>query len=148
MAIRIPEEAADFSTPVNRRRQEDGPTRLERLIGGVAVRHPNRQLMTDGIRIRRRRKGDCRLVPGGPPAGHQQQPAPLKIEHARRATILTVNRGSQHITIKMTRSLKIADHQQLGECNPFCGKFGLRHRSLLYYLPVTISVSCTEEPYV
>src|SRR5437667_3256889 len=105
MAIRVPEEAADLSTPVNRRRQEDGPTCLERLIGSAAVRHPNRQLMTDGIRIRRWRKGDCGLVPGGPTAGHQQQPAPLKIEHARRATILTVNRGSQQIKIKMKRSL-------------------------------------------
>src|SRR2546423_13820905 len=129
MAVWVPEEAADPPPPVDRRLQEDAPTRLEYLIGSAAVRHPNRQLMTDDIRIRRRRKSDRGLVPGGSPAGHQQQPAPLKIEHARRATILTVDRGSQHISIKMTRPFKIADHQQVGECYPFRGKFALCHHS-------------------
>src|SRR5438270_13771179 len=77
--IRIPEKATNLSSPVNRRCQEDGPTRLERLIGGLAVRYPDRQLATDGIGIRGRRKGNCGLVPGGPTTGHQQQPAPLKL---------------------------------------------------------------------
>jgi hypothetical protein len=37
VAVRIAEEAADLSTPVDRRRQEDSTTRLERLIGGAKV---------------------------------------------------------------------------------------------------------------
>jgi hypothetical protein len=55
VAVRIAEEAADLSTPIDRRRQEDGTPRPERLIGGVAVRHTQCQLMTHGIGILRRR---------------------------------------------------------------------------------------------
>ncbi len=37
VAVRVPEEAADLSAPVDRRCQEDGTTGRERLVGGAAV---------------------------------------------------------------------------------------------------------------
>src|SRR5712692_3090816 len=94
VAVGIPEEAPDLATPVDRRRQEDRTTGLERLIRCPAVWHSQRQLMADGIRIGRRGKRDGRLVSGGPTASHQQQPAPLKREDAGGATIVTIDRGS------------------------------------------------------
>src|SRR5438034_5346006 len=129
VAVWIAEEAADLSTPVDWRRQEDGPSRFERLIGSTAVRHPKCQLVADSIRVLRWRKGDRGLVFGRPTAGHQEQPAPLKSEDARGATILAVDRGSQHISIELPRAVHVANHQQVGEDNPFRGKFGLCHHS-------------------
>src|SRR2546421_534949 len=74
VAVRIAEEAADLSAPVDRRRQEDGTTCLERLIGNAAVGHTKRQFMADAIRIRRRPESDRGLVPGRPAAGNKEQP--------------------------------------------------------------------------
>jgi len=87
------------------------------------------QLMADAIRIRRRPESDRGLVPGRPAAGNKEQSASLKIEDTRRAAILAVDGGSQHIPIQLPRTSKIADHQQVGKLNPLRGKIGLRHHS-------------------
>jgi hypothetical protein len=139
VAVRIAEEAADLSAPVDRQRQEDGTTRLERLIGSAAVGHTKRQLMADAIRIRRRPESDRGLVPGRPAAGNKEQPASLKIEDTRRAAILAVDGGSQHIPIQLPRTSKIADHQQVGKLNPSVGKSACVIIRLLKLFPASPS---------
>src|SRR5260370_33578096 len=47
MSIRIPEETANLSTPIDRRSQKNSPARLERLISSQAVRHANSQLVSN-----------------------------------------------------------------------------------------------------
>src|SRR5690242_15247678 len=85
--------------------------------------------MTDRIRILRWRKRDRWLVLGWAAARHQEQPTPLELKHARRASILTIDAGPQDVSIEVPRALHIAHYQQVRQHHPFGGKFGVCHSS-------------------
>src|SRR5439155_25684834 len=83
VAIRVAEEGADLAAPIDGSRQELGSAATERVVGGLAVRDANRELVVDELGIGWRREGDIGLVLRGLSAGHRQDPGARETEDRR-----------------------------------------------------------------
>lgn len=92
MSIRVPKEAAHLSPPIDGRGEKHRPSRLERAVGRSTIRHPQRQLVTDLVRILRRRDG--------PASSNQKDPAALEVEHAGGAAVIAVDCCPENIAVE------------------------------------------------
>ena len=89
------------------------PARQQGLIRGAAVRHADRHLVVDGVRVARRRERDVRLVWRRTAAGHEQQPRAEEAQDHGRAAVLPVELGPEHVDVEGAGASHVADHQQV-----------------------------------
>jgi hypothetical protein len=95
--------------------------------------------MADGARVDRRGEGDVGLVLGRFAARHQQQPGLQEAQHHRRAAVLSIQLGPQHVAVERPGPLQVPYDQQVREGHPSVGKSVLIKRPLCW-LPSTAGV--------
>ena len=78
VAIGISQEAADLPAPVMRRGEKGRASCPQRLVGRLAVSDPQRERVTDLIRVRGRREDNPWLAGVGPPPLTSSSQVPAK----------------------------------------------------------------------
>ena len=74
--------------------------------------------MADRVRIGRGHEGHRRLVGGRATARDEQQPRPEGAQDARRAAVLAIDLGAEHVAVEGTGALDVGDDQDVGELHP------------------------------
>jgi len=107
MAVRVSEEGTDLSPSINGLSEKLGASRLQSLVRGSAVGYPHRELVTHRVRVAGCGERHGRLARSGSATGHEKEPGALELEDRGRASILSVESGTEHIRVEPPRTVDV-----------------------------------------